>query len=402
MSFEHISPLLIPSDKKIVLLLLDGLGGLPIKPGGKTELETAKTPNMDKLVAEGALGQTVPIRPGITPGSGPAHLAIFGYDPLKYDVGRGVLSAMGIGVDVDRGDIAARGNFCSLDADGNITDRRAGRIPNEVAIPLVEKLKTVEVPGVKTEVHHVKEYRFTIVMRGEGLREELADTDPQKTGVPRLKVRAEIPEAEKTAALYQEWIDKATEVLSDEPKANGMTLRGFATNPGLPQISDVFGVKAACVAVYPMYKGVSKVVGMDVIEFKGDKPEDEFAVVKENWDKYDFFFVHIKKTDSTGEDGNFDGKVKVIEGVDKALPKLLELNPDVLMITGDHSTPAKMKSHSWHPVPFLLYAPEYGLADTQTSFGERACAMGRLGSFPATDAMPLALAHAGKITKYGA
>jgi 2,3-bisphosphoglycerate-independent phosphoglycerate mutase len=373
-----------------------------MKPDGKTELETANTPNMDKLATEGTLGQTIPIRPGITPGSGPAHLALFGYDPLTYDVGRGALSASGVGISVNPGDVAIRGNFCTLDPEGKITDRRAGRISNEESAPLVEKLKDIQIPGIEIEVSQVKEYRFTVVMRGEDLNDQIADTDPQQTGVPPLQVTATDPTAEKTAKLFQQWVQEAQKILADQPKANGVTLRGFATNPGLPQFKEIYKLNAACVAVYPMYRGVAHLVGMDVIQFTGDQPEDEFDAVAKVWKDYDFFFVHIKKIDSKGEDGDFEGKVKIIESVDNALPKLLDLKPEVLVITGDHSTPAKMRSHSWHPVPFLLWAQSLGLADAQTAFGERACAMGGLGTFHATEAMSFALAHAGRMTKYGA
>ena len=402
MPFDYITNLLDPNDKKIVMLILDGLGGLPMGAGGKTELETAKTPHMDRLATEGTLGQTIPVRPGVTPGSGPAHLSLFGYDPIEYEVGRGALSALGIGLDFGPGDVAARGNFCTIDNDGKITDRRAGRIPNEVALPLVEKLSTITIPGVETTVRQVKEYRFTVMMRGDGLEADILDTDPQVTGEKPLPVTAETPASERTAALFQQWVDKAFKVLADEPQGNGVILRGFAADPGLPQFPEVFGLKAACVAVYPMYKGVSRLVGMDVVNFQGEYPADEFAAVKEIWDEYDFFFIHIKKTDSMGEDGNFDGKVSIIESVDQALPELLALNPDVLMITGDHSTPAKMRSHSWHPVPFLLWAPELGMPDSHTHFGERACAQGGLGTFHATQTLPIGLAHAGRLVKFGA
>jgi 2,3-bisphosphoglycerate-independent phosphoglycerate mutase len=402
MSLEYLPSLIQPTDLKIILLLLDGLGGLPITPGGPTELEAANTPNMDRLAAEGSLGQTIPIRPGITPGSGPAHLSLFGYDPLKFDVGRGVLSASGVGIQVKPGDIAVRGNFCSLDPEGNITDRRAGRIPNEEALPLVKKLQTIQIPDMTLEVKHVKEYRFTVVMRGKNLNDQIADTDPQQTGVPSLPVMATDPAAQKTAEYFQEWVNQANAILADQPKANGVNLRGFATNPNLPQYQDIFGLDAACIAAYPMYRGVAHLVGMEVIDFPGETPEDEFKATEKNWNNYDFFFIHIKKTDSKGEDGDFDGKVKVIESVDVALPTLLKLEPDVLIITGDHSTPARLKSHSWHPVPFLLWASESCLPDNQTSFGERACGQGGLGTFLATEAMPLMLAHAGRLTKYGA
>ncbi|MBN2046067.1 MAG: 2,3-bisphosphoglycerate-independent phosphoglycerate mutase [Anaerolineales bacterium] len=402
MPFDYITELLEKNNKKIVLLVMDGLGGLPMEAGGKTELEAAHSPNMDRLAAEGTLGQTIPVRPGVTPGSGPAHLSLFGYDPIEYKIGRGALEACGVGENIKAGDIAVRCNFCTLDRDGKITDRRAGRIPTEEALPIIEKLKTIQVPGVEVTVRHVKEYRFAIVMRGEGLSPEIDDTDPQDTGVEPLPITAIDPKADKTAALFRQWSDQARKILSDEPKANFFTMRGFATDPGLPPFPEVFGLRAACVAVYPMYKGVSDLVGMDVIKFEGEYPTDEFAAVKRVWEDYDFFFIHIKKTDSMGEDGNFDGKAKVIESVDQALPELLALKPDVVMITGDHSTPSRMRSHSWHPVPFLLWSPALGLADNQDHFGERACQLGGLGTFHATQTIPLGLAHAGKLLKYGA
>jgi len=402
MPFDYIPPLFRASDKRIVLLVLDGLGGLPIEPGGPTELEAAQTPIMDRLASEGMLGQTIPIRPGISPGSGPAHLALFGYDPIHYEIGRGVLESTGVGLHVGAGDVATRGNFCTLDSNGNIIDRRAGRISNEVAAPLVERLKTISVPGVSTEVSQVKEYRFAVVMRGDGLKPDIDDTDPQRTGVPPLPAIARTPESEFTAELYNQWITKAFEVLANEPKANGLTLRGFSTDPNLPSFQTSYGLNPACISVYPMYRGVSRLVGMNIVEFPGDRPEDEFAAVAKVWDEHDFFFVHIKKTDSKGEDGDFEGKVKIIEGVDTALPNLLDLEPDVLIITGDHSTPAIMKSHSWHPVPFLLWAPATIRPDDQTEFGERPCARGSLGRFPALDTIPLALAHAERLEKFGA
>lgn len=402
MSFKNITSLLTPANTKIVMLIMDGLGGLPMQAGGLTELETAKTPNMDRLAAEGMLGQTLPIDLGITPGSGPAHLSLFGYDPVAHEVGRGVLEALGVGMYVHRGDVAARGNFCTIDGGGIITDRRAGRIVTEEAAPLVEKLKAIKLPGVTLELKHVKEYRFALVMRGEGLYPYLNETDPQRTGVAPLTVNAQQPDAERTAQLFNQWIEEAKKILKGQPKANCLTLRGFATDPRLDHFKERYNLRAACVAVYPMYKGVSTLVGMDVIEFAGEKPEDEFKAVEKAWNDYDFFFVHIKKTDSYGEDGDFDHKVGIIEGVDQALPELLKLKPDVLIITGDHSTPAKLKAHSWHPVPFLLSAPNTIRSDDQTQFGERGCARGGLGTINSLEAMPLALAHAQRLTKYGA
>lgn len=403
MPAEHLTPLLrnnVPS--KIVLLILDGLGDIPSQPGGLTPLEAAATPHLDRLAAEGALGRTIPVRPGVTPGSGPAHLALFGYDPLHYLVGRGVMEALGIGMQVGPGDVAVRGNFCTLDAAGQIVDRRAGRISSEEAAPIIEILQGVQVPGLQAEVQLVKEYRFALVLRGAGLDGDIEDTDPQVTGQPPLPAVARSAAAQNTAELVNAWVAASHAALKAQPKANGITLRGFGGDPRLPQYQTAYGLRAACVAVYPMYKGVSQLVGMDVVQFSGETPADEFAAVKTIWDAYDFVFVHIKKTDSMGEDGNYDGKKSVIESVDAALPALLDLKPDVLLVTGDHSTPVPMRSHSWHPVPLLLWSAKNSLPDGQTQFGERACALGGLGTIPATDLMPLALAHAGRLEKFGA
>lgn len=402
-SFELIRRLAKSNGGKILLLVMDGLGGLPREQGGPTELEAAYTPNMDRLAREGAVGLSIPVARGISPGSGPAHLALFGYDPVAFEVGRGVLSAFGVGSELGPTDVAARGNFCTVDANGLITDRRAGRIPTEVGEQMIALLRSITLPGVEIELSVEKEYRFVFVLRGEGLNAAVSDTDPQATGVAPLPARALTPEATYTAGLINQWIDRAKEVLKDQHPANMLTLRGFAMDPNLPKMQDVFKLKPACVAVYPMYKGVSKLVGMDVIQTGDhDSTEDEFRKVGEIWDQYDFVFCHIKYTDSRGEDGNFDAKVKVIEGVDAALPILLDLKPDVLIITGDHSTPASYKAHSWHPVPTLLWAPGVILPDRAQAFGERECMVGGLGQFPAIDLMPLALAHARRLEKFGA
>ena len=274
--------------------------------------------------------------------------------------------------------------------------------PLRKLVRLWKNSRKIQLPGVTVEVNHVKEHRFAVVMRGPGLEPDIDDTDPQKVGVAPLEAKAKNKGSEKAAALYNEWIKQAREILKDEPKANALTLRGFATDPGLETYQDRYGLKSACVAVYPMYKGVAQLVGMDIVHFDGETPADEFKAVAEKWNDYDFFFVHIKKTDSYGEDGNFDAKVHVIDTVDEAIPQLLKLKPDVLIITGDHSTPALLKSHSWHPVPFLLLAPGAVRPDDQKQFGERACARGGFGTFNALESMPLALGHAQKLNKYGA
>lgn len=391
----------VDNGSKIVLLVMDGLGGLPMQSGGKTALEAAHTPNMDALTARASLGMSDVVAPGFSPGSGPGHMALFGYDPLENLIGRGVLEALGIGFELRPDDVAIRCNFCTIDAGGNITDRRAGRIPTDEATKRVEVLRQIEIPGVEIFVEPVKEYRFAVVLRGEGLSGDIDDTDPQRTGVPILPITPRTSAAQKTAEILRKFVAAGEKLLADHAPANAFTLRGVAMDPGLPKFPDVYKMKSAAVAVYPMYKGVSRLVGMDVIEHDAESPAEEFAVVKKHWDEYDFFFVHIKKTDSYGEDGNFEARKKVIETVDAALPDLLALKPDVLVITGDHSTPAALKRHSWHPVPILL-AADTVRNDPATEFGETACLHGSLGHIHHTDIMPLALAHALRLGKYGA
>lgn len=400
-----IKPLLAKNDSKIVMFVGDGLGGLPQQPGGKTELETAATPNLDKLAAEGVCGSSIPVAPGISPGSGPGHLGLFGFDPVQYLIGRGALEATGIGFELKEGDVAIRANFCTLDADGNIADRRAGRIPTEESAPLAIKLREVSIPGVKIFVEPVKEHRFVVVFRGQGdlagkLGGNVADTDPQATGVPPLAARPLNDDSKKTAEICDEFVAQAKKLLADQPKANCCTLRGITGKPSIPSYEETYGLRAAAIAVYPMYKGLAQLVGMDIVG-EASTLEEQMEVLKANWDKYDFFFIHFKYTDSTGEDGNFDEKVKRTEQYDSAVPQIMALGPDVFIATGDHSTPAMLSSHSWHPVPTLLWAKDCR-PDPCQSFGEAQCLQGGLGQFEAKHLMTLALANAGRLAKFGA
>ncbi len=390
----------IRNDSKIVMLVADGLGGLPLTPGGKTELETARTPNLDELARVGVSGLSIPVKPGITPGSGPGHLGLFGYDPLEYKIGRGALEATGIGFQLTEKDVAVRGNYCTLDAAGKISDRRAGRIPSEESAPLAVKLHDVKIPGVEVFVEPVKEHRFVVVFRGEGLGDRVLDTDPQEVGVPPLAPRAENDASKRTAEVAAEFIKQAGEILTNEKKANGLTLRGFAAKPALPSFEEVYGLRAAAVAVYPMYKGLAHLVGMKIVG-KAQSLAEQFEILAQHWNDYDFFFLHYKYTDATGEDGNFDAKVKKIEEFDSFIPRVTALNPTVLIVTGDHSTPSLLKSHSWHPVPTIL-ASKVCRTDRCTSFGESEASLGGLGHFEAKYLMPLALANAERLGKYGA
>jgi 2,3-bisphosphoglycerate-independent phosphoglycerate mutase len=390
----------VKNDTKIVMLVADGLGGLPMTPGGKTELETAKKPNLDALARIGVQGASIPVCPGIAPGSGPGHLGLFGYDPIKYLIGRGALEATGIGFHMQPGDVAARGNFCTLDAAGKITDRRAGRIPTEESAPLAIRLREAKVPGYETFVEPVKEHRFVVVFRGPGLHGNVKDTDPQATGVPPLAAEAHDAESRKTAEIANHWIAAATKLLAREKKASGLTLRGFAGRPNLPSYEEVYGLKAAAIAVYPMYKGLARLVGMEIVG-QAQTLAEQITVLEQNWSKYDFFFLHYKYTDSTGEDGTFEAKVKKIEEFDALIPRVTALKPKVLIVTGDHSTPSYLKAHSWHPVPTLLVS-DCCRTDGHTSFGESTAIRGGLGQFKAKYLMTLALANAGRLSKYGA
>jgi len=398
MSRKFISSL-AKDGQKIILLVMDGLGGLP--RDGRTELETAATPHMDALAAEGVCGLHEPVGTGITPGSGPSHLALFGYDPVKYEVGRGVLSALGIRFDLQPEDVAARGNFCTVDETGRVTDRRAGRISTELNRRLCQKLGAIQIPSCQLFAETEKEHRFVLVIRGSGLTEGVTDTDPQETGLAPLEPQGRSPADRHTADLVSTFVEQARDVLKDEHPANMVLLRGFAKRPNWRSFKDSFGLHAAAIAGYPMYRGLAQLLGMKILQTEPDL-DAEWTTLEENWEQYDFFYLHVKATDSSGEDGDFDRKVRVIETVDNMIPRLRRLDPGVLVITGDHSTPAVMRAHSWHPVPVLLWSKTCR-PDNVTGFGERACMLGSLGPhIPAVQLMPLALAHAERLKKFGA
>ncbi|MBN2205674.1 MAG: 2,3-bisphosphoglycerate-independent phosphoglycerate mutase [Thermoleophilia bacterium] len=398
---DTIADLLVEAGTRIVLLVLDGLGGLAREPGGPTELEAASTPNLDLAAREGTCGLIEPVGAGITPGSGPGHLALFGYDPLRYTVGRGVLSALGIGFDLRPGDVAARGNFATLDDDGVVTDRRAGRLDSATGAELAELLAGIELGDVRLFVRPVKEHRFVLVLRGDGLSAALGDTDPQRTGTEPRPPEPLAEEAGTTARLVERFVEEARRRLRGREAATGVLLRGFATLPEWPGLRERFGLRAVALADYPMYRGVAQLVGMEVPEH-GEGLDAAVTALGELWGGFDFFFVHRKQTDSAGEDGDFDRRVALLEDADAVLPRLFDLEPDVLVVTGDHSTPAVLGRHSWHPVPVLLWAAT-ARADGVDGFGERQCRGGGLGSrFPAVELLPLALAHAGRLAKFGA
>jgi len=404
---EHLallSRLARPNGEKIVLLVLDGVGGLVTAEQPLTALQRAVTPNLDALAADGSVGRIVPVAWGVTPGSGPGHLALFGYDPRDgaYDIGRGVLEAMGLGLALDGRTVAARANFASADAEGRLTDRRAGRIATEENRRLCTRLREALAgrPGPEVEIASGEGHRFVLLLRGEGLSDAVGDSDPQTLGVPPIEVRATSPEGETTAAAVRDLVAAMEAALADEPAANRVLLRGFSRPPHLPSFAELYGLTAGAFAGYPLYRGVAAACGMQVVEC-GKRPEELFARVAERWSDFDFLFLHVKQTDAAGEDGDLAAKAEVLERVDAALPVLLELGPDVLAVTGDHSTPAPMKAHSWHPVPVLISGSR-AYVDPVQHFDETAVLGGHLGTFPSRHLLGLLLAHAGKLAKYGA
>jgi 2,3-bisphosphoglycerate-independent phosphoglycerate mutase len=397
---ELLRELAVSNDTKILLLVIDGLGGLPNETG-RSELEQAHVPRLDRLAQESMCGLTIPVAHGVTPGSGPGHLALFGYDPLRYQVGRGVLEALGIDFDLQPSDVAARGNFCTVDADGKIVDRRAGRISTEENARRCELLRRIKLAGVKVFVEPVREHRFLLVLRGEGLSDRLSETDPQRDGAKPLPVRALAAEAEATAALLNDFIAQARKALAPHAPANMLTLRGLAKQPVMPSIVETCRFRAAAVAAYPMYRGLAKLVGMQVAP-TGATFDDEMATLKDAWDRHDFFFIHFKRADTAGEDGDFQAKMRALEEIDGYIDELHAMQADVFMVAGDHSTPSTVAGHSWHPVPFLFHAKTHARHDVTEGFNERACRNGVLGTFPAKDVLSLAMAHCGRLTKFGA
>jgi 2,3-bisphosphoglycerate-independent phosphoglycerate mutase len=397
---EEMQKICWTSPSKIVLLVMDGLGGLPNPETGKTELESAMKPNLDRIARDSICGLTDPVSPGITPGSAPGHLAIFGYDPVQYRIGRGVLEALGIDAELRASDIAARGNFCTVDEEGIITHRRAGRISTDRSTVLCRLLNDITMEGVEISVLPVKEHRFVLIIRGKGLSPELADSDPQQIGKAPKQVEALSLQARKTARIANEFVSQAGRLLRGKTPANMVLLRGFSRRPHIPSISEIYKLKPAAIARYPMYRGLARLVGMRILAV-GDSMTDQLNSLHRHYAKYDFFFIHFKDTDARGEDGDFPAKVRAIQELDRALPDLLSLNPDVLIVTGDHSTPATLAMHSWHPVPFMLRS-KWCRPDDVTEFSERGCLAGGMGRFPAMEIMTLAMANALKLAKFGA
>lgn len=395
-----LGPLVQPADTTILLVVMDGLGGYADAEHG-TELEEARTPNLDRLASEGMTGLVEPVGPGITPGSGPGHLGLFGYDPLEFELGRGALSAAGLEFDLEPGDVAARGNLATLGPDGTVADRRAGRIPDAEARAVIDRLQSaVTVPGVEVFFRHEREHRLLVVLRGAGLDPRLTDTDPQRTGVAPAAAEPLVPEAKRTAELVAELDAQVRAALAGEPKANVVLFRGFDTHRELPSFATRYGLRPAAVAIYPMYRGIARLLSMDVLGRPADLGE-QLAVLRDAWRDHDYFFLHHKATDSAGEDGDRARKIAAIEAFDAVVPDLRALGPDVVVVTGDHSTPSQLAAHSWHPVPALLWSERCGRDDT-TTFGERAASHGMLGLRPTKDLMAIALANAGRLQKYGA
>lgn len=385
---------------KIVLVVIDGLGGFPHPETGLTELETARIPNLDALAGRSVCGLIDPVGPGLTPGSGAGHLALFGYDPIRFDIGRGALSAFGLGFDLQANDVAARANFCTIDADGKVTDRRAGRISTEFNRELVSMLRQIRIPGVEVFAETESGHRALIVFRGPNLSDQLTDTDPLLVGFPIKEAQPLSPEAERTAGIVNAFWREALTVLAPHSPANGILLRGFAKRPSIPTYQQLYKLTPAAIAAYPMYRGVARLAGMEALP-TGATLEEQVKVLRDNWQNYDYFFLHVKYADTAGEDGDFARKVGVLEQVDALIPEITALKPEVLVVTGDHSTPAVLKNHTWHPVPFMLNSP-WCIPDRIAAFNERSVRGGGLGRFPAVEAMGLMMGYAQKLGRYGA
>ena len=403
MSDFRIDDLVTENDSKIVYLIMDGLGGLSMEGKGGTELQVAKTPNLDALAERSICGLLDPISPGITPGSGPSHFALFGYNPFKSNIGRGILEAAGIDFPLTPKDIVARINYATVNKQGILTDRRAGRISSEENCRICTKLeKNIDLRNVdEVLVKPVKEHRAVLVIRDENLEDgAISDTDPQREGLAPLPPQALNPQSEATAKFVEQFLGQSSKILSDEPQANAVLLRGFAKHRVYLSLQERFKLKSLAIATYPMYKGIARLLGMTVLDGLTTL-DDEIKVLKENYTHYDFFYFHVKQTDSRGEDGDFDAKVKVIEDVDKVIPLVTQLNPDVLVVTGDHSTPAVLRSHSWHTLPVLINS-SFARVDQVKKFDEVSCAQGGVGRIATVHLMSLALAHALRLTKYGA
>ncbi len=397
--FPYLAEVSQRTESKIVMLVVDGLGGLPHPDTGRSELETASLPNLDALARQSACGLTTPVAPGITPGSGPGHLALFGYDPVKYLIGRGVLEALGVGVELAPTDIAARGNLGTVGSSGVVTDRRAGRIPSEESAPLVKLLGEIEVPGVEISVYPVREHRFVMVIAGDGVGEHVGDTDPGLEGVATLEATALSADSRETARAANDFVAAAARALDGRARANTVLLRGFSRLPDWPNMAQAYRLRAAAIAGYPMYRGLAELTGMEVLP-TGSTFAEELDTLEDSYSDFDFFFLHYKPADTAGEDGDFDAKVASLEELDAAVPRLLGLEPEALIVAGDHSTPAVMGAHSWHPVP-LLVRSRLTKDEGVSGFSERSCGTGSLGRMPAVSVMMTALAHAGKLRKFG-
>ena len=404
MELELLARLAKPGDAKIVLLVVDGVGDLRTAAQPRTPLQAAQTPNLDDLATRGSLGRLVPVSPGITPGSGPGHLALFGYDPRRpeVDIGRGVLEALGEDLEVTARDVAARGNFATADAAGNLVDRRAGRIPTAECQRLVEKLRGAvpDLEGVEVRLAAGEGHRFVLLVRGDGLSDQVSDTDPQRLGVPPLEAHATTTAGEHTAEIVRRLVAALEPAIADEPKANRLLLRGFSKLPHLRPMPELYQMRFGAFAGYPLYRGVAAACGMERVPC-GKLAGEIFDAVAARWNDFDFFFLHIKQTDMAGEDGDFGHKVAVLEDLDRHLPRLLGLGPEVIAVTGDHSTPAPVKGHSWHPVPLLIAAP-FAFVDEEGRFDEVSAGRGTLGTIPSRQLMALLLAHAGRLQKFGA
>ena len=404
---------------KTFFVICDGLGDRPIpKLGRKTPLEYAKTPNLDAIARRGIIGAMNTIDIGVRPGSDTAHMAIFGYDPHVYYTGRGPFETAGLRMEHKDGDICFRVNMGTVDDTLHIIDRRAGRIGDTSAF--ARELNGMKIDGVEFFVKAGTGYRMGMIMRGKKLSTHITDIDPGHVGkgVRMCEATDDTSEAKRTAKILNTFVSRAHKLLkrmpvnidrqkNGLPQANYLLVRGAGVYPKLPRFFDKYGLRAACFAGAGLYKGIARLIGMDVVHVPGatGKPDSNIRAKVETAIKhrkdYDFFFIHFKGADSCGEDGDVEGKIAYIEKIDDAVAPLLKLKNSLVVITADHSTPCTIKSHSADDVPIVIMGDEVRDDDVH-EFSERTCAKGRMGHIKGMHVMPIILDLMGIAEKFGA
>ncbi|MCK4443355.1 MAG: 2,3-bisphosphoglycerate-independent phosphoglycerate mutase [Thermoplasmata archaeon] len=405
--------------KKILLIILDGMADRPVAVlGSKTPLQAANTPNMDWFAKNGMCGQMDPIAPGVRPGSDTSHLAILGYNPHEVYTGRGPFEAAGVGLPMEHGDIAFRCNFGTIDADGTVRDRRAGRIRKGTS-EIARDLDGMPIEGVKVIFKEATEHRAVLILRGDGLSPKVTDVDPHAVGVKYHECEALEPEAGRTAEIVNEFVERSREILADHEvnkkrlkegdfPANIILPRGSGVFPHLDSLEERFGIRSAAICGVTLIKGICRVAGMKILDVDGATgglDTDMIAKGKaaiEALESYDFVFLNVKAPDICGHDGDPEGKVKVAERLDMMMSFIRkELRNDVIMaVTSDHSTPVSVRDHAGDSVPLIVYGKDIRV-DEVSSYDEISVTKGILGRIRGSDLIHILLDQSGRAEKFG-